>query len=241
MVKGLRHAALAVLPRLNQQAVISNNLANLNSSGFKKDRLFVEILRHQGESNALDDQGLALSERMVTDFSQGALEGTGAPLDLALSGSGFFAVQTADGEALTRGGSFHLAPDGKLVTARGEPLLGAGGPISIPRGASSLSIGADGTISTGGRPIDRLRLLDVADPTRLQKIEAGLFLPADTATLDARDTQVRQGFLESSNANAIEEMTKMMTLFREYEAAQRAMKIQGDTVKTAITRVGRAQ
>ncbi len=239
MVKGLRHAALALIPRINQQAVISNNLANVNTPAFKRDRLFVEILRTRDDSAAPDDQGLALSERIVTDFGQGSLRQTGAPLDLALSGDGFFVVQTATGEALTRGASFHLSEEGRIVNGLGEALLGSGGAITIPSGATTLTIGADGTVSADAKAIDRVRVVAVENTNLLRKIEAGRYHLDQGLPVPASDYEVRQGFLESSNATGIEEMTKMMALFREYEAAQRAMKIQGETVGTAINRVGR--
>ncbi|MAE69963.1 MAG: flagellar biosynthesis protein FlgF [Gemmatimonadetes bacterium] len=239
MVKGLRHAALALIPRINQQAVVSNNLANLNTTAFKKDRLFVELLRVPEDSTAPDDHGFALSERMVTDFGQGSLRQTGAPLDLALSGEGFFVVRTASGEALTRGASFHLTEQGQIVNSLGEPLLGSGGAITIPLGTTTLTIGADGTVSADTKAVDRVRVVSVEDTNRLEKIEAGRYRLDQGLPAPASDFEVRQGFLESSNATGIEEMTTMMALFREYEAAQRAMKIQGESVGTAVNRVGR--
>ncbi len=241
IVKGIRHLALSLVPRIHQQEIVSNNLANLNSAGYKKDRLFTEVLRQAGDSPAPDDEGLALGETIRTDFRQGGLERTGAPLDIALNGPGFLMVQGRDGELLTRGGSFFRNSSGEIVNAAGEALLGGGGAIAIPPSAGKLTIGADGSVSADGAVLDQLRVVRVSDENQLQKLGGGRFrnvagaITAETAT----GTEVRQGFLEGSNANGVEEMTRMMSLFRAYEASERAIEMQGKTVDTAIGRIGR--
>lgn len=239
MVKGIQHVALSLIPRINRQAVVSNNLANLNTQGYKKDRLFIDILRNPGDSLAPDDEGLAMSERLITDFAQGPLERTGAPLDLALHGPGFFVLESAQGEALTRGGSFHLSGEGEIRTAAGEPLFGEDGPLKLPPGVTELSIGPTGQVSADGRLIDKLRIVDVEDPTQLRKRGGGTFEAVDIKLQPTRGAEIKQGFVEGSNAVGVQEMTEMMSLFRAYEAAQRAIQIQAQTVDTAINRVGR--
>jgi flagellar basal body rod protein FlgG len=241
IVKGIRQLALSLVPRIHQQEIVSNNLANLNSSGYKKDRLFTEVLRHAGDSLAQDDEGLAHGEIIRTDFTQGGLERTGAPLDIALNGPGFLLVQGATEELLTRGGSFFRNSAGQLVNAAGEALLGGGGAITIPASAGQLTIGADGSISADGTVLDQLRVVRVNAEETLQKAGGGRFrnLGGASAESPPKETEVRQGFLEGSNANGVQEMTRMMSLFRAYEASERAIEMQGKTVDTAIGRVGR--
>lgn len=239
MVKGLRHAALALIPKIAQQDVVSNNLANVSTPGFKRDRLFVEILKDQTGDPSPDAQGLSLRERMATDHAQGQLRRTGEATDLALNGDGFFVVRTANGERLTRGGSFHVSGDGAVLDAAGNALMTTDGELYVDPTSPMPHVGADGTLTSDGRPLGRLRVATISDPDDLLKVGGNLYRGGTWS--DAENFEIRQGHVEDSNAVGIQEMTTMISLFRGFEAAQKAIQIQGDSVDTAVSQVGRVR
>lgn len=205
------------------QAVNSNNLANVNTAGFRADLYNANQLALFGEGFPSDVY--ATSEAPIPDYSPGAIHTTDRQLDVAIQGKGWFAVQRPDGtEGYTRAGSFQRNANGQLTTASGLPVLGNGGPIAIPA-AESITIANDGTISI--RPIgadekslaviDRLKLVN-PDQTQLIKGQDGLFSMVDGAQPEA-DAAVKivSGALESSNVNAVDAMVNIISLSRQFE------------------------
>ncbi len=206
------------------QAAHANNLANVSTTGFYRDF-------EQARSMPVFGQGLpsrvyAMTERPSTDFATGALIETGRSLDVAIQGDGFIAVQAADGsEAYTRAGDFQVDINGMLRTGTGLPVLGDGGPIAIPP-AQTVDIGFDGTISIVGigqgpeniAQVERIKLIK-PDITDVEKGKDGLFRLKEGLPPALPDATVRlaTGYLETSNVNAVEEMTEILTLSRQFE------------------------
>jgi len=211
--EGLRTAAQALSYWERRQQVVAHNLANADTTGFKGERVFARLVA---------DSILAAEAR--TDLRPGVLKPTGAPLDLALEGAGFFVVRTPAGERLVRGGSMQLDGEGRLVDAAGNPVLGENGPIVLPPGR--IEIDLQGTIRVDGLEVDRLRVEDLplgVDPTRE---EAGRYLPPpDRTPLPPEERRVRQGYLEESNVQAVEALVEMITVQRSFAAVHNTVRV----------------
>jgi len=232
-----------------QMDVVANNVANVNTTGFKADRsLFAEHLMpgaHEDNFVAGDRRLSYVNDRATFhDFSQGAAEQTKNPLDVAIDGGGFFVVQTPSGERYTRDGSFQINNQGQLVNASGYPVLGGGGPITFQQTDKQITIASDGnvTVVEGTNRIDsvrgKLRLVSFAQAQRLQKEGSNLYSAADGATA-APDTtsRVRQGFIEKSNVNSVLEMSRMIEVTRTYTQISALLQQQSDLHKSAIEKL----
>ena len=233
-----------------QMDVIANNVANVNTNGFKADRsLFQEFLMpgaHEDNFAPGRDRQLSHVQDRATfhDFAQGAAEQTKNPLDVAIDGGGFFVVQTPAGERYTRDGSFQINNQGQLVNASGYPVLGSGGPITFQQTDKQITIASDGnvTVVEGSNRIDsvrgKLRLVSFAQAQRLQKEGGNLYSAADGATA-ASDTasRVRQGFVEKSNVNSVLEMSRMIEVTRTYTQISAMLQQQSDLHKSAIEKL----
>jgi len=212
------------------QKVHANNLANVSTNGFMRDLEQARSMPVFGEVNP--SRAYAMSERPGTDFSGGAMIDTGRELDVAVKGDGWIAVQTPDGkEAYTRSAGMNIDGLGVLRDGNGLPVLGNGGPIAVPP-QQQIEIGADGTISLrslGESPqvmaqIDRIKLVKT-DVKNMEKGPDGLMHTKDgtAAPVDA-SVQVESGFLQASNVSAVEEMTAVLTLSRQFELQVKMMK-----------------
>ncbi|MFQ5580906.1 MAG: flagellar basal-body rod protein FlgF [Nitrospiria bacterium] len=242
--------ALAQEKRLE---VITNNLANINTSGFKKDiALFEGINGEQRDPTIKHGLGPSSPSAMFskinqihTDFTPGPIRMTGEPLDVAISGEGFFAVQTPVGTRYTRNGHFTLNAEREIVTQGGFQVLGSGGPISIPNG--TIMIDAEGRVSVkdseiiGGSPVevDLLPVFRFENSDALQKVGSTLFDAGRAQATPSTEARIRQGALEGSNVNSIEEMVAMISVSRRYEAAQKAMQTADEITGKAANEVGR--
>ncbi len=214
---------------MQAQAVLAQNLANVSTTGFRADLHAMSAVPVTGPGFGTRVNAVANMSGFSTET--GPVSQTGAPLDVAVMGSGWLAVQAKDGtEAYTRGGDLHLTPDGLLVTAGGLPVLGDGSPISIPP-ADSLSIGSDGTVTIvpqgvgakGASAIARLKLVNPPE-AQLVKGQDGLVRTKDgtPAPADA-SVQVQAGALEGSNVNAPRALVEMIELARMFDMQTRLM------------------
>lgn len=228
MDKALYIAMSGAKQNMLSQAAHANNLANVNTTGFKEDFAQARSMPVYGEG--LPTRAYALSERPGTNFEQGSLMQTGNSLDIALKGDGWIAIQSADGsEAYTRAGNLSIDVNGQLRTGAGFPVLGDGGPLVIPP-AATVEVGADGTISVipiGGEglaQVDRIRLVN-PDAESIEKGKDGLIHLKEGAAQPVVDGTVRveQGFLEGSNVNAVSSLTDMLSLSRQYELQVKLM------------------
>ncbi len=216
---------------LRAQAASAHNLANVSTTGFRADLAQFRSMPLVGPG--LPTRVYALAERPGVDLDAAALRSTGRSLDVAVDGNGLIAVQARDGvEAYTRAGDLRVDANGQLTNGAGFPVLGDGGPIALPP-ASSISIAPDGTVSvvppgqsaTAMVEVDRIRLVN-PPPQSLLKGSDGLLRLADGATAPADATvHLVSGALEDSNANAVEELVRMIDLSRRFELQVRMMKV----------------
>ncbi len=198
--------------------VLANNLANLTTPGFKAERmLFVEHLKrtdHQEKIRFVQDIAT------VRDLKPGPLTHTGSPLDLAIRGDGYFAVETAGGERYTRAGGFALDAEGQVVNAQGQALLDDGGsPLTVPTETAAVTVAQDGTVSSEDGEIGRIRLVRFDKPQALKKLQHGLYSAAGQEPLPVQTPDIQQGKLERSNVAGVVEMTTMIATVRSYKAA----------------------
>lgn len=225
----------------NQLDVVANNLANLNTSGFKgQSLLFEEYLMPVAEASGFEEgdqtYSYVVDYRTIFDASQGALVETGNPLDVAVNGEGYLVVQTADGEAYTRNGAFHLDQAGFLVTADGRQVLGEGGPLQFTADDGSITIAADGTISTEIGEKGKLRLVRFEDERALSRVGDNLFRGTDP--LPVEYPKVTQGAVERSNVEGVVEITRMIEITRSYQAVSKMLSDADDLLRKAIDDLG---
>jgi len=220
MIKGIYTAGRSLDHRMKNIDVIANNLANLGTTGYKREVPFTEILNQYGD----------VSVRKVTSQVQGDVLQTSNPLDLAISGNGFFTVKGEDGQLeLTRDGRFKLSDEGFLINSNGQKVIGQNGEISIDESLlekdPTINITKTGEIKIGERTIDSLLIVNVENSEDLIRGGGSNFLLNDTEYKSAEEGsfQVSQGFLEESNTNPILEMESMISINKEYETAQKVI------------------
>jgi flagellar basal-body rod protein FlgF len=231
-----------------QLDVVANNIANVNTTGFKADSsLFEEYLMPGAhEDNFVGgDRRLSYVQDRGTfhDLSQGPVQQTKNPLDLAISGNGFLVVQTAAGERYTRDGGLQLNSQGQLVTAAGDPVLGGSGPIVLQPTDHDFNVSPDGTITvvegTGRTDSVRgkLRLVSFADAQKLLKEGSNLYSASEGAAQADTKSQVEQGYIEKSNVNAVTEMSRMIEVTRAYTQIATMLQQESDLHKSAIEKL----
>ncbi|CUA91756.1 flagellar basal-body rod protein FlgF [Pannonibacter indicus] len=228
-----------------QLDVTANNLANMTTSGYKaKHMKFEEYLMPVAQATAFNRGDRTLSyvqdARTFTDFQAGGIIMTGNPLDLAVDGDGWFAVQMEDGsEAYTRNGSFHLDSTGQLVTPDGRPVLTEGGPITFTTQDGQIDIAADGTISSELGVRGRIRLVAFQEPR--DAVSIGNNLMTYTNPQPVARTRVIQGAVEQSNVHGITAVTELIEITRKYESVTKLMKDTYDLSRSAVERLGKSQ
>ncbi|KQV49985.1 flagellar basal body rod protein FlgF [Massilia sp. Root335] len=211
---------------MRSQQIHANNLANLDTTGFRSS---MEVATQQQLGGfGYDDRHMSSMQADMISTRAGAVHETGRPLDVAIGGQGYLAVQYGDSEAYTRSGEIEIGSDGAL-SVHGHPLLGEGGPIVLPQ-HTAVEIGTDGTISvltegaTQMQVVDKLKLVN-ATGAELTKNEAGLIVSRDGGNLPTDpDVKVRPRALEGSNVSAVEEMVATMSLNRSFEVQMRLFK-----------------
>ncbi|KAA6464435.1 flagellar basal-body rod protein FlgF [Acidobacteria bacterium AB60] len=226
MDSGFYAACTALMSRTQALDAIANNLANAGTTGYRAQRdVFNSVLAAASDApisalnRAANDYGILTGTRL--DLTQGALEKTGNPLDMAVEGPGFFTVQTANGTFYTRNGAFQVSAKGQLVTASGDPVLGDRGPISLMDG--SVTISPDGTISSAGAVAGKLKIVDFPPGTALESVGNSYYSAPSSSEGVANQFNIRQGMLESSNVNPVAGMVELITVQRSAEMMQRAL------------------
>lgn len=219
--------------------VIANNVANLGTTGFKAESmLFEEYLMPEAEWTAdrPQDREMSYVEDVATirDFSPGALVQTGAPLDVAINGKGWFVINTPDGERYTRNGAFLLNQAGELVTSEGYQVLGESGPMIFGTNDTGVSIASDGTISTDAGNKGRLRIVEFETDMALKPEGSSLFSTDQTATIMTQP-RVAQGVLEKSNVQPILEISRMIEVNRAYQSLAAMMERSDQLRRSAIS------
>lgn len=223
------------MAQVHKSEIVSNNLANINTTGFKKDVAFFEILSGK--------VGEELKLKSGADFSQGVLKKTDNPLDIAISGKGFFTVANGDGEAYTRDGHFKIGQDGLLRTSSGNAVMGEGGLISVETAgipAKSISITSDGEVYIDGEYRDRLLISDFESYDDLTKAGSNLFKAGkDVALKEPEKPEIQQGFLEGSNVNAVDEMMGLIEVQRQFETVQKMVRAFDDSLRLSTESLGK--
>jgi flagellar basal-body rod protein FlgF len=232
----------AVLRR--EMDVVANNIANVDTAGFKVESLISETESRPvsaGKDSGPRNVQYVLDKGLARDFGQGAMTTTGAPLDVAIEGDGFFQINTDAGERYTRDGRFTVDPAGVLVTASGHPVGGEGGAeILIDPKKGPVTIARDGIISQGEERIGKLGVVRFASLAGLSKDGDGLYRnDANVAAQAAPDAVLHQGSFEGSNVNAVLEVTRMIEVTREYEKISKLMDQTAELDRRSIERLGR--
>ncbi len=236
---GMDVSAAALRYWEQRQNIASGNIANVSTDGYKGTHAFASLLG-DGASPVISTS---------TDFSAGPMTTTGAPLDLAVQGPGFFVVQTANGERLTRGGSMEIDATHQLVDRTGDVVLGQAdasggnaGPVVIPPGTSKLTIDAGGAVMADGKQIARLRLEQAPAGSQLQHDTNGLFIPSNTTTsVPVAQRTVRQGVVEQSNVSSVGSMVDMIAIQRAYTNVQKVMTTIDAAREIATTEIGKPE
>ncbi len=232
MIHGYSYSSSGLKSREQALQSVANNLANMNSIGFKRTVEFDMSLETDPTKHNVEP----LFNEAI-DFGQGEIIETGNPLDVAISGNGFFAVHTEGGLSYTRQGNFQLSEEGFLTTKTGDLVLGMNGPISLEPGAV---ITQEGEVAVGGKVTDQIRLFEFLEKNQVERIGDGYFRPkAEDVVVEMDQVALKTGFLENSNVNAIEEMVRMIQIYREFEMNQRALRTQDETVDKAVNKVGK--
>jgi flagellar basal-body rod protein FlgF len=224
-----------------QMDVVANNMANINTTGFKAENILFEdyvmpVARDQDFPTS--DQPLHYVQDWATihDLSGGAMVQTGSELDVGLNGDGFFAIQTPAGERWTKSGSFQIGANGQLVDLNGNPVLGQGGPIQFGPEETGILIASDGSISSSAGAKGSLRLVEFANPQELTR--EGNNLWAGGTPIAATNTRAMQGFVEKSNVSGVSEMAEMIRVTRAYESIASLTQRQDELRRNAIQRLG---
>ena len=223
--------------------VVANNVANLNTPGYKGDGvLFEEFMtsaaRGEGPSGPNRRVSFVADRATWHDMRQGPVQQTGNPLDVAVDGNAFLVVQTPRGERYTKNGALQLNAAGELVTSQGFRVLSDAGPIVFQPQDQAISIGRDGSIATSGGPRGKLRLVQFAQAERLTKDGASTFAaPPGVQAQPVTTVAVQQGAIEKSNVAGVIEMTRMIDATRTYASISQLLQNQGDLRRSAIDKL----
>ncbi len=231
MSDGIYSALSGAIAQQRSLDVVANNVANANTTGYRGDRVaFQEALVRSGAGGVAPDclRFVGISQ-VRADTAQGALRQTGNPLDVALQGDGFFAVDTPNGERYTRAGAFVSDQTGMLQTMDGHAVLARQvegereARIRFPAGTREVVIATDGTVSADGAPVGRIRVVRFEQPNQLAKQGATLFVAGQAPPIADDQTQVVQGHLEGANVNAVAGLNELITVSRSFESFQRVI------------------
>lgn len=256
MSGGIYVAASGALAYEKRLQIISNNLANANTVGYKMDHgqfqfideadLPASFVPDSPELNTSAAPDFWFQFNSYTDFTNGSLRNTGNDFDLAIIGKGFFCVQKPDGVHYTRKGDFTLNADGVLVTRNGYPVMGDGGEITVkgttdPQQHKTFAVDEEGNVSVDGKEVGRLRIVEFPANDTLRKMGDTLFKPADNSPPPkaAEDFKVSQGFVELSNVDVVKMMTEMIEVLRGYESYQKVIRSADEASAKSINEVGK--
>lgn len=226
--------------------VIANNMANVNTNGFKtRSARFNEFVASKASADSFKPAdkpvSFVIDKGTPIDLSQGAIEYTGNPLDVALRGDAFLVVQTPGGDRYTRAGSLDINAQGQLVTQSGQPVLGDGGPITFGTAESNPRIAPDGTVSSDQGQKGRLRMVRFANPRALTSEGANLFGSAAAPLPAGPEGRLEAGAVERSNVKAVVEMTRLMEVQRSYQSVANMLSKADELRSKAITRLADQQ
>ena len=233
--------------------VISNNLANSATVGFKKegatsqsfkDMLTIKVRDDHGDSYIGNmNLGVKIGE-VYTDYSQGSVRETGNTYDMAIDGSGFFTISYTDANGntstrYTRAGEFMITKEGYVVTSEGQHLMGESEWLQVPVDAAEVVIDTDGTVYADGTAVDVVKLTDFEDYDYLKKFGETMYQPVQGAVEKEATGSILQGYTEQSNVNVVSEMVNLISITRAYEANQKVIKAMDDLLQIDVSSVGK--
>ncbi len=242
MIQGIYLSTQAMTLQAQKQDQIANNLANVNSTGYKQGSLFARAYQRTVADDKLNpyaNREIRADECMV-DYREGQMRKTGAPLDVMIKGSGFFTAMTNEGVRYTRNGNFALDADGFLITFEGSKVLGTEGFIRFD-GEGDVRITEKGEVYQGDEQKGVLRIADFNKPYRLLREQNTFFRPQlpDNPEISSAGFAINQGYLEGSNVELIKNMAAMISAQRAFEADSKALQAQDQTLEKAVNQVGR--
>lgn len=256
MIRGLYTAYTGMINEQKRLDIISNNLANSATVGYKaenvtsqsfKDMMAIKI--RDGSVGYVDvpvgnmNLGVKIGETYM-DWGQGSLRETDNTYDIAIQGNGFFTMRVTDANGndttmYTRNGKFTITKDGYVVDCDGNHLQGSGGDVQIPTDAVDVAIKNDGSVYADDVLVDRIALADFADYNYLELYGENMYIPVNGATQINATGSMLQGFTEQSNVNVIDQMVSMITITRAYEAGQKMIQTQDSLIGKAVNEVGK--
>lgn len=235
MYKGIYIALSGAILKSRNMDIFAQNIANANTTGYKQERIsFRDYIIPVDNNPGLTADGRVMADLSVTatDFSEGSFERTGNPLDVAINGKGFFALE---GGRYTRNGNFKINSEGRLVNQTGAKVLGDGGPIAVQ--GSRIDISASGEVIVDDIPVAKLKIVDFPDKGSLLKLNGGMFTTKETG--EEVNSNISQGYLEGSNVNVIREMVRMLKSHREFESYQKMIQAFDEAASKTINEMGR--
>ena len=222
--------------------VVANNLANLSTPAFKRESVqfeeyMVPVPATEAEGGGTTNVAFVLDRGVARDLSEGRFDPTGATLDLAIAGNGYFVVQTPDGERYTRNGHFSLNDQGQIVTDDGYQVQSDGGPVTLQPQDGDLKVASDGTLSTNLQLLGKLRVVEFSNERAMKKTGASLYEAAGQTATASTTARVRQGMMEKSNVEPMIEISRMIEIMRAYQASADLTKSGEELLKQAIEKL----
>lgn len=246
MIRGIYTAASGMVAESLRTDTIANNLANVNTAGYKKDvaiskdfrSMYIQRINDGTDAPIIGNMGVgSVIDEIAPIHSAGPMVQTGNTFDLAIDGQGYFAVDTPNGVRYTRNGSFTQNALGELVTQDGYRVLGQNGPLRV--NGNKVAISGDGQVSVDGMVTGSLQLVNFADEKQLTKEGSSLYAAAADAQTRPMEGIVRQGVVEQSNVNAVSEMVNMIAGYRAYETNAKAVQAQDELLDKAVNEVAK--
>lgn len=237
MLRGIYRNSSAMQVLQDRINVVSNNMANVSTTGFKKKNVFFQQLLNAEQALERNEMDVQLTKDKIatyTDDSDGAIKTTGNPLDFAISKDGFFRVQTPQGVGFTRNGEFKISVDGNLVNSAGMQILGEGGPINIQ--GNHIEVNEEGTIMVDGQVVNRIALQNI-DLDNSLSIGDNIFIPKNPNDISEATGTIHQGKLEMSNVNIVKEMVNMLVTQKNYEFNAKVIRTQDTTLDKTVNRI----
>ena len=255
MVRALYTAYTGMINEQKRLDVISNNVANSATVGYKTEKPTSQQFKEELTYKIKDASGVYGKERIghmslgtkigeiYTDYSQGSLLETGQTFDLAIEGKGFFQVSCNDGNGntvtrYTRNGNFTMTNDGYVVDSEGNNLLGTNGVVRVPTDAKSISIDTDGSVFADNQMVNRVALTDIEDYDFLEHLGDVMYVPVQGATQIPTNAIINQGYTEQSNVNTVSQMVDLIATTRAYEGGQKMIQTVDNMLDKAVNSVG---
>lgn len=258
MLRGLYTSWTGMLTENKRLDVISNNIANAATTGYKKEGVttqsFDDVFTYKikdmsdtckGKTERIGTMALGVKiGEVYTDYTQGSVRATENTYDLALQGDGFFQVRVTDANGndhirYTRAGNFHITNEGYIVDSEGNHLQSEGGDLMVSTDAGNVVITSDGNVYEDGELTEKISIVDFEDYSYLKKYGETMYEPVDGAKRKEASVGVMQGYLEQSNVNVVTEMVNLINITRAYEANQKSLKAADESLDLAVNSVGR--